>query len=89
MAEALKVGKGPISEPGQFGVRLLGDLPGLSDQMGQAGLAKADPFAVKPVAVADQDPDPVADQGLEGLFGAVGVDHEKGHHGVGHDPEPL
>ena len=52
-------------------------------------MAKADPFAIEPVAVADQDPGPIVDQGLEGRFGAVGVDHEKGHHRVGHDPEPL
>ena len=30
--------------------------------------------------------------GMRALFpagGILGVDHEKGHHGVGHDPEPL
>ena len=78
MAQLLKLGNRPVTEPGQFEARLFGGLPGLSAQMGQAGLALADPFAIRPVVIADQDPEPVPDQGIEGLFEAVRVDHENG-----------
>lgn len=53
MAQPLKLGERPVAEPGSFGVRLYGDLPGLSDQMGQ-------PICDGSVAVADQDPGPGA-----------------------------
>ena len=39
MAQPLKLGKCPVYEPGQFWIRLFGNLPGLSDEVGQAGLA--------------------------------------------------
>lgn len=64
----------------------LGEGPGLADQMAQAGLPELHPVLVNPIAIADQNPYPVFDQGSKGLLGPVGMDHEKGHRSVDHSP---
>lgn len=59
MVQPVKLGKRPVTEPGQFGAPLFGDIHGLSAQMDQAGWAPAGPFAIKLVVVADQDLHPL------------------------------
>jgi len=48
-----------------------------------------DPVLIEAVAVADQDALACADQFQKGFLGTVGMKHEEGHHGVGHDPQPV
>ena len=55
--------------------------------MGQTGLP-FDPFDVDSVVATDQDPLPVVDEFFKSLFGTIGMDHEKGHQMIGHDPQP-
>lgn len=74
MAQPLKLGTGPLSEPGEFGGQPSGYLLSLSDQISLRGSPKSDPFA---------------DYGLEGFFWPVRVNHERGRHSVDYDSEPL
>lgn len=57
--------------------------------MSKAALPLSHPFAVDSIAVANQDTFPVPNESFEGFLGAVSMDHEESHRGIGHDPEPL
>jgi hypothetical protein len=61
---------------------------GVADQVGQTALPEPDPLAVEPIAVTDQDALPVADEALESRLRSLRMDHEQGHHGADHDPQP-
>ena len=62
---------------------------GGADEVGQAGLACLHPALVHAIAIADQEPLPVVDQGREGFFGPVGMNHVERHRVTGHHPQPL
>ena len=52
-------------------------------------MARLHPGAVHTVAVADQDPCPVVDEGCEGFFGPVGMNHIERRCVTDHHPQPL
>jgi len=89
MAQALELSQSPCSETCDLRVFALGELPRFANQVGKAGLPKPNPFAVGPVPVAYENPYPFSNEGFKSFLGAVGVNHEKGHRGVGQHPEPL
>lgn len=70
---------GPCAQPGPW--------PSGSD--GRGSSAAGSPSCGRHQVVADQNAFPLVDQGLEGLFVPIGVDHEEGCGEIAHDPQPL
>src|SRR4029450_10322931 len=89
MAESLQLGKRPSSTGSQLRVLAFRQAPGRADEMRQTRLPHLHPVLVHPVAVTDQDPLPVVDEGSEGFFGATRMDHIEGDPSTRHHPEPL
>ena len=89
MHKPSQLGQGVFAEGGGRWVFAFRQLFGVANQMRQAGLSQADPFGVKPVAVADQDAFPILDQLPEGFLGPLAVNHEEGDRSAGQDPKPA
>ncbi len=62
MTEALQLLLRPPAKPGRLLIRTLGQAFSHPDQMGPAGLSQTDVFLIHPIAIADQDALPVANQ---------------------------
>src|SRR5215831_740655 len=89
MTQPLQLCQRPRATRRQFGVLALCQAPRRPDEVRQARLPCLSPVAVHSITVTDQDPYPVVDEGREGCFGAVWVDHVERHRVTGHDPQPL
>ena len=68
------------TEAGNFGVFGLCQGFGLADQVGQAALPELNPLPIHPIAIADQHPRPI--------LASARMDHEEGHLGPHHGPDP-
>ena len=86
--QPLQLGQYSAAKPGQLWVLPLRESPRAADQMRQTGLPRMQPLAVHPIAVADQDPGPARNQGLEGRRVPAGLHLEQRHRRVDHDPQP-
>ena len=89
MTEALEFRQGPRPTGGQVRRRALRQAPGGPDEMRQARLALGHPGLVDPIAITDEEPGPLLNEGGKGGFGAVGMDHIEGDRLIRHDPQPV
>ena len=89
MTEALEFRQRPCPTGSEIGGRALRQAPCRPDEMRQARLALRHPGLVDPVAITDEEPGPILDEGGKGGFGAVGVDHIERHGLIRHDPQPV
>ena len=89
MAQALQLRQ----RPGTTGCeRWLGpcrQAPGGADEVCQAGLACLHPALVHAITITDQEPFPVVDQGREGFFVPMRMNHVERHRFTVHHPQPL
>ena len=89
MTETLQLGQCPGSTGRYVGMRPFRQTPGRPDEMGHARLPGLDPPLIYAIAITDQEPCPVVDEGGKGFFGATWMDHIESHPLTGHHPEPL
>src|SRR4029450_1587861 len=71
MTEALEFRQRPRPASGQVRGLALRQAPRRPDKMRQARLPGRDPPSIHPIAITDQDPLPIVDEGGEGFFGAT------------------
>ena len=89
MTQTLQLRQRPRTTRRQLGVLALRQAPRRPDEVRQACLPRLHPVLVHAVAVTDQDACPVVDEGCEGFFGPVGMNHVERHPLTGHHPEPM
>src|SRR4029450_260903 len=89
MAQALQLRQHPRATCRQLSVLALCQAPRRPDEVRQARLPRLYPVLVHTVAVTDQDPGPIVNQGSKGFFGAAWMDHVECHPVTGHHPEPM
>ena len=88
LAQPPKFRASVATEAGNFGVFGLCQGFGLADQVGQAVLSELDPLPIHPIAISDQHPRPILDESRQCLLGWARMDHEEGHLGTHHGPDP-
>src|SRR5215471_9972785 len=89
MTQPLQLGECPRATRCKVRLLALRQAPRRADEMGQARLPGLDPTLIHPIAIADQDPLPVVDEGGKGFFGATWMNHIESYPLTGHHPEPL
>src|SRR5438552_14108493 len=79
MAQALQLSQRPGTTSREVWLGPCRQATGGADEVCQAGLSCLHPALVHAIAITDQEPFPVVDQGREGFFGPMRMNHVERH----------